>query len=109
MEFYKDNDDLFDEIYDMDLRQTTTETDPKILTKKEVGDIITIIDYSAVSNEYGIEIEDNIINLNDEFIVIEVNQNHKFKSTIIYTQDLIVINRRTNIKYRVPYYYTRLK
>ena len=109
MEFYKDNDDLFDEIYDMDLRQPTTETDPKVLTPKEVGDIVTIIDYSAVSNEYGIEIEDNIINLNDEFIVIEVNQNHKFKSTIIYTQDLIVINRRTNIKYRVPYYYTRLK
>lgn len=76
--------------------------------KKDVGDIILIIDYSAVSDESGVEISDNLINRFDEFIVIESNKNFKFKSIITYVQDLVVINRRTQIKYRTPSYYTQL-
>lgn len=82
--------------------------DPKVMAEKEIGDVVTIIDYSAMSDEDGKEIKDELINLDDEFIVIEINQNHKFKSIVIYTQDLVVINRRTNVKYRTPFYYTRL-
>lgn len=104
----EDYDDLFDEIFDMDLRQPTMETDAKVSIKKEVGDIVTIIDYSAVSDEAGKEIKDELINLNDEFIVVETNQKFKFKSIVTYCQDLIVINRRTSVRYRTPYYFTRI-
>jgi hypothetical protein len=105
-DFEKEFDDMFE---DMDVESLLNETDPKVLIKKEVGDIVTIIDYSAVSDESGKEIEDDDIDMADEFIVIEINQSHKIKTKYItYNQDLIVINRRTNIKYRTPSYYTRI-
>lgn len=99
-------DNLFDKVIDFDF--TTNETDPKILTKKEVGDVVTVVDYSAMSDEAGNIIEDKLINLDDEFIVIEINLNHKFNSLVNYTQDLLLINRRTQIKYRNPSYFTRV-
>jgi hypothetical protein len=108
--YYSDTnyDDLFDDIIDLDVPKTH-DPDPKVMAKKEIGDVVTIIDYSAMSDEDGKEIKDELINLNDEFIVIEINQNFKFKAIVIFTQDLVVINRRTKVKYRTPYYYTRLK
>lgn len=103
--------DEFDEIFDMDLRQTITETDPKVLTVKQVGDIITITDYSAVTSDADTnEIDDDVINIMDEFIVIEINQNNYFKHKYMtYKQDLVVVNRRTSVKYRTPSYFTRIK
>ena len=100
----------FDEIFDMDIRQGYVETDPKVLADKHIGDVVTVIDYSAVSDETGKEIDDDVIDVSDEFIVVEINQSHKFKTKYItYTQDLIVVNRRTSIKYRTPSYFTRIK
>ena len=105
--FYSD--DNFDDIFEIENQIQTKEIDPKVLAKKEIGDIVTIIDYSAVTSEYGIEIEDNAIEFDDEFIVIETNLNNKFKTKhVTYIQDIIVINRRTKLKYRTPSYYTKL-
>lgn len=99
-------DGQYDNIIDLDV--LIHETDPNVLIKKEVGDIVTIIDYSTVSDEYGNEIDDKLINSSDEFIVIENNQNYKFKSIVTYIQDLLLYNRRTYVKYRCSCKYTRI-
>lgn len=93
----------YNNIIDLENQSFISESETKV-----TGDIITVVDYSGMSDQNGKEIKDNLINLDDEFIVIETNLNNKFKSIDTFNQDLLIYNRRTKIKYRTPSYYTKL-
>lgn len=66
---------------------------------KEIGDRVTILDYSSVTHEFGEELDpDDYDNITDKdyYIVINKNKKGKYHS---YTQDLLIVNPKTNKKF----------
>jgi len=78
--------------------------DPK---RKEIGDRVTILDYSSCTHMNGRELdseedEQMQFNMVVYFIVIETRQNYTHDAYYAkYRQDLIIVNPITKLKYRI--------
>ena len=74
--------------------------------RKEVGDRVSIIDYSSVTRIDGTDIdeldEDMQFDADIHFIVIETRQKHANDvGYTTYNQDLIIVQPQTSMEYRV--------
>lgn len=82
---------------------------------KEVGDRVSIIDFSSTTHLNGLELDyehDVEMNFNTMtfFIVIETRQNIMFDAYFkTYRQDLVIVNPITNKRYRINSGHTQLK
>jgi hypothetical protein len=75
--------------------------------RKEVGDRVTILDYSSCTHLNGQELdseqdEEMQFNIMTYFIVIETRQNYQYNTLYTnYKQDLIIVNPLTKKKFRI--------
>jgi hypothetical protein len=76
--------------------------------RKEIGDRVSIIDFSSCTYLNGAELdydlEDDVMvfNFNTELIVIETGQKHIYDVQYTkYTQNLVIVNTLTNMKFRI--------
>jgi hypothetical protein len=82
---------------------------------KEIGDRVTILDYSSCTHLNGKELDDEQdeeMQFNDltYFIVIANGQNNRFNAYYtIYRQDLVIVNPLTNVQFRVNSGHVQLK
>jgi len=80
--------------------------------QKEVGDRVTISDYSSVTNLNGIELapwDYDDFNDDDYYIVIADKQQNRYDSYfVVYMQDLVIVNPKNNIQYRVSSRHVKL-
>ena len=83
--------------------------------RKEMGDRVTILDYSSCTHMNGMELdseEDEQMQFNamTYFIVIETRQNYVYDAYYKkYRQDLIIVNPCTNVRFRINSGHVRLK
>lgn len=87
------------------LRELSNDIIPEItdFTKKEIGDRVSIIDYSSVSrlNSKRPLTNEDLYNI-QYFIVIDCNLKYKYNSNnITYIQDLIIVNPIDKEMYRI--------
>ena len=74
---------------------------------KEVGDRVSIIDFSSCSHMNGLELDSELddemtFNMMTEFIVIETRMDYKVDTYFkVYRQDLVIVNPITNKRYRI--------
>ena len=82
---------------------------------KEVGDRVSIIDFSSTTYMNGLELDlenDEEMNFNSMtfFIVIETRQNIMYDAYFkTYRQDLVIVNPFTNRRYRINSGHVTLK
>lgn len=83
--------------------------------RKEIGDRVTIFDYSSCSHMNGQELDEfeddeMLFNMQTHFIVIETRQNHRFKANYNkYKQDLIIVNPLTRKQFRINSGHVQIK
>jgi len=98
----------FDEVNDVLKQDRDTE-------KKEIGDRVTVLDYSSCTHLNGQELdseqdEEMQFNMVTYFIVIETHQKHIYNTYFKQDrQDLIIANPLTNKLYRVNSGHVMLK
>jgi len=82
---------------------------------KEIGDRVTILDYSSCSHLNGMELdsmedEEMQFNMQTYFIVIETRQNYQFNAYYAkYRQDLIIVNPLINKQFRINSGHVQIK
>lgn len=83
--------------------------------RKEIGDRVSILDYSSCSHMNGQELdteedEEMQFNMLTYFIVIETRQTQVFDAYYAkYRQDLVIVNPLTNKKFRINSGHVQLK
>jgi hypothetical protein len=83
--------------------------------RKEVGDRVTILDYSSCTHMNGQELdseqdEEMQFNSMTYFIVIETRQNYLHDAYYKkYRQDLIIVNPLTKVRFRINSGHVKLK
>jgi len=103
-----DNDDIIKRIlreHNLPLRKVINNTEPK-----DIGDRVVVLDYSSVSHMDGEELDDTDydkidMSENSYYIVIETRRRISFKS---YTQDVVIVNPKTNEQFRVESRHLRI-
>ena len=76
--------------------------------RKEIGDRVSIIDFSSTTLmngrplDFDHEDDEMVFNFNTELIVIATGQTYIYDAYYTkYTQNLIVVNTLTNMKFRI--------
>jgi len=83
--------------------------------RKEIGDRVTILDYSSCTHMDGKELdseadEEMQFNSMTYFIVIETGQNYVHDAYYAkYKQNLIIVNPLTNVRFRINSGHVKLK
>ena len=104
--------DLFDQDELNDLLENLKHRDPY---RKQVGDRVTILDYSSCTHMNGLPLdyeqdEEMSFNFITTFIVIETGLKHRYEAYYTsYKQDLVIVNPLTNKRYRIISGHVQLK
>lgn len=101
--------DFFDIFSDDDMNSVLNSpgNDTNDYNTKEIGDRVSVLDYSSVSHDNGNELEpDDYEKITDKdyYIVIATRQKNtkkRLNSVLEYKQDLIIVNPKTNEKFRI--------
>jgi len=106
----------FDNIFNLDeINDVLDNIQYRDTERKEIGDRVSILDYSSCSHMNGRELdsehdEEMQFNMMTYFIVIETRQKYEYDAYFAkYRQDLIIVNPLTKVRYRINSGHVKIK